>query len=374
MPYLVGGVQVTVNDNSDYGREIRKGFDEIKENYGLKAPEDFVVFDWDDTQKRVDKDNDNRIITPASVKVQYREIVKTMKGSVEWVYYETMQGMGDDLKPFPRDLMFKKTLTLYATDIELIYFLLYKSHIVRDSKNNTPLDTKYLKITDVKKEASKKTLKKQSEFYVFEKLWSTDMAKRLSEDEIRKIGSFYSIPNSTTKQFEVLQNEVESYLKSELVQPTQELKFATPEERLRGIIGDYDKTPSNQKLMERDVDLRLTIQKAIDGKFVKANQKNSAVVYSNGDMLCEFRQGSKLTDAIFAKMSKDNKEFEHLKVYMGEIPEVSDAEKSKIELMELQLKEQARMMAEFQENMKKMNSEPRKVISRPNRKKAEVKV
>jgi hypothetical protein len=181
---------------------------------------------------------------PNSISFDLKATVRTKNGTEVWRYAENVTVDGKGLKKYtPKKFIFNGARFLDRNEIELIYFLLRKSQYCKGGDNEGRL-VKFV-FEDLISEAEKKVEKKSIDAKINSLLYG-DLA--LPEERLRLLAKAYSIKNVDTLTF----SQVKIVLDGKI------------HESKEGADKFFNMVDGDQ-----EIDIRVSIQKAIDMNILK---------------------------------------------------------------------------------------------------------
>lgn len=195
------------NPKTDIDRKVARRVKEIIETYKLDKGHK-MLFRYPKRYLVPNKANGGKIDSPASFRIQFRDVMKEPTGAIEWRWYQSTTGSKDagTLKYNPNHFFFTGTWSLGLNDVDLIYFLLDIYSRTENGANWNDTRPPYIALDDKIKEAAEFETDVKAELYIKTAIYGE--AVGLDEKNLRLLGHMAGIVAYDTLDLSVLKKQL----------------------------------------------------------------------------------------------------------------------------------------------------------------------
>ena len=201
-------------------KETLARIEQIKDDYKLREG-GHVVFVYPKVLIHKNPLNGNKVDKPASIRLQFRDIVRERTGAVEWRWYETSSGSKEqgDLRYTPPQIFFTGSLSLGEEHADLIFFLLDIYSHTEGGKNWSQNKAVYIAVDDKLKDAALYGKKQKAEFLIQAAVYGETIG--LSEANLRILAGSVGVQNFSTLELDILKQTTHAILMKDVVRATE---------------------------------------------------------------------------------------------------------------------------------------------------------
>ncbi len=202
----LNGKEVDLSKDNKTTKEIKKCYEEIITRFKLRKKNSYVRFNYPSYMVKKDTDNPGRLKQRASQSIDLVGVESIDGVKNVWTYYKSTKiaENGETVIVEEPLLITPKGLTLQIDDLDLIFFLLYKSQLVEGGKNNYQNQTKMLALIDERKVAQKEADKIKAESKLNALIFNEEEMGGLSDDDLRSVASAYGIVSADTEEIDII--------------------------------------------------------------------------------------------------------------------------------------------------------------------------
>ena len=185
--------------------------EQIKDEYKLREG-NHVLFVYPKLLIKTNPLNGNKVDKPASIRIQFRDIVRGSTGAIEWRWFETTSGSSEtgDLRYTPAHIFFTGSMSLGEEHADLIFFLLDIYSHTEGGKNWSQNNAVYLAVDDKLKEAADYGKKQKAEFLIQAAIYGDTIG--LSDENIRILAGSVGVQNFSTIEMDILKQTTHALL------------------------------------------------------------------------------------------------------------------------------------------------------------------
>ena len=220
---------------TDIEKKTLARIEQIKDEYKLREG-NHILFVYPSILIHKNPLNGNKADKPASIRIQFRDIVREKTGAVEWRWFETVAGSKEqgDLRYTPAYDFFTGSLSLGEESADLIFFLLDIYSHTEGGKNWSQGQALYMAVDDKLKEAADYGKKQKAEFLIQAAVYGETVG--LSEDNLRILAGSVGVQNFLTLELELLKKQTHTILMRDI-------------DRATALINDLKKGGKNPELL-----------------------------------------------------------------------------------------------------------------------------
>ncbi len=208
------------NPTTDIEKKVVERIEEIREQYKLDAGNK-LMFVYPARYIMPDKANPGKFDKPASIKIQFRDIVRDKKaGAVEWRWFESTTGSDEkgNLRYNPNTYFFSGTWTLGEEHMDLIYFLLDIYSHTEGGKNWSEGVSVYIAVDDKIKEAADYEKNQKATLLVQNAIFGE--ATGLTEENLRLLAGAAGVVQYRELDLGILKKQLHIILSKDLANAT----------------------------------------------------------------------------------------------------------------------------------------------------------
>ena len=196
-------------------KETLARIEQIKDDYKLREGNQ-ILFVYPKVLIHKNPLNGNKVDKPASIRIQFHDIVREKTGATEWRWFETTSGSKEqgDLRYTPSQIFFTGTLSLGEERADLIFFLLDIYSHTEGGKNWSQNKAVYLAVDDKLKEASNYGKKQKAEFLIQAAIYGETIG--LSDENIRILAGSVGVQNFSTLEMDILKQTTHALLMKDI--------------------------------------------------------------------------------------------------------------------------------------------------------------
>ncbi len=300
---FVDGIKLDLKSpKTDTEKEVSRAFEKIKMNYRLASGRK-IHFTYPKKLVVPNRHDPTKMDTPRGFRIRYKTTLHTPTGTETWVYAKnTGRGKNGEVKYLPSARMFYGDMLLGISNIDEIFYLLYKYSRTEGGFVQSSLP-KFIAIQDEEVEASLEIEKTQGRILMESVLYLPVKDGGLSDESVKRLANRLRIPDVESKVPVVLRKETLVILKK-TVNGSDILRDFLEESRAGS------KEPPRQASLE------------VSGKILDAESKGVVAFYKGGKGMGWRYEVAGSPDGKLMTVQNETTRYEELVSYLMDNPEV----------------------------------------------------